>query len=213
MVVARRPAARHRLLRRHHRRREVRAAALAEDAVRQALDAVPGREGGPELRRPGRQPGAGPPAAGRARNRAPASSRARAPSSSALQEAEPAASSRCSRQEIVGPVIGRDLQRKGIYATLASIAGITVYIAFRFRLRVRRRRHRRHAARRARHPGVPGVLRLRPVAQHRRGDPDHHRLLGERHHRHLRPGAREPARQDAPRLRSRRWSTPPSTRR
>jgi preprotein translocase subunit SecF len=37
-------------------------------------------------------------------------------------------------REIVGPVIGRDLQRKGIYATLASIGGILVYIAFRFRL-------------------------------------------------------------------------------
>ena len=36
--------------------------------------------------------------------------------------------------EIVGPVIGKDLQRKGIYATLASIGGILVYIALRFRL-------------------------------------------------------------------------------
>jgi preprotein translocase subunit SecF len=36
-------------------------------------------------------------------------------------------------QELVGPVIGRDLQKKGIYATLASILGITAYIAFRFR--------------------------------------------------------------------------------
>ena len=35
--------------------------------------------------------------------------------------------------EVVGPVIGADLQRKGIYATLASIAGITIYIALRFR--------------------------------------------------------------------------------
>jgi preprotein translocase subunit SecF len=35
--------------------------------------------------------------------------------------------------EIVGPVIGRDLQRKGILATLASIVGITAYIAIRFR--------------------------------------------------------------------------------
>lgn len=35
--------------------------------------------------------------------------------------------------EIVGPVIGRDLQLKGIYATLASILGITVYIGLRFR--------------------------------------------------------------------------------
>jgi preprotein translocase subunit SecF len=36
-------------------------------------------------------------------------------------------------QEIVGPVIGADLQRKGIYATLASIVGITIYIGVRFR--------------------------------------------------------------------------------
>lgn len=35
--------------------------------------------------------------------------------------------------EVVGPVIGRDLQRKGIYATVASLIGIMLYIAFRFR--------------------------------------------------------------------------------
>lgn len=35
--------------------------------------------------------------------------------------------------EIVGPVIGRQLQLTGIYATLASMVGITLYIAFRFR--------------------------------------------------------------------------------
>jgi preprotein translocase subunit SecF len=35
--------------------------------------------------------------------------------------------------EIVGPVIGADLQRRGIYATLAAIGAITIYIAFRFR--------------------------------------------------------------------------------
>jgi preprotein translocase subunit SecF len=35
--------------------------------------------------------------------------------------------------EIVGPVIGRDLQRKGIFATLTSLFGIALYIAFRFR--------------------------------------------------------------------------------
>jgi protein-export membrane protein SecD/preprotein translocase SecF subunit len=35
--------------------------------------------------------------------------------------------------EAVGPSIGADLRRKGAYATLASIAGITGYIAFRFR--------------------------------------------------------------------------------
>jgi preprotein translocase subunit SecF len=35
--------------------------------------------------------------------------------------------------EIVGPVIGAELQRRGVYATLASIIAITIYIAFRFR--------------------------------------------------------------------------------
>ena len=36
-------------------------------------------------------------------------------------------------REIVGPVIGAELQRKGIYATIASIIGIAIYIALRFR--------------------------------------------------------------------------------
>jgi preprotein translocase subunit SecF len=37
-------------------------------------------------------------------------------------------------REMVGPVIGQDLQRKGIYATVLSLLGIMTYIAFRFRL-------------------------------------------------------------------------------
>src|SRR6185436_2126844 len=36
-------------------------------------------------------------------------------------------------QDLVGPVVGADLQRRGIYATALSILGITLYIAFRFR--------------------------------------------------------------------------------
>ena len=36
-------------------------------------------------------------------------------------------------RELVGPVIGADLQRRGILATLVSIVAITIYIAFRFR--------------------------------------------------------------------------------
>lgn len=36
--------------------------------------------------------------------------------------------------EFVGPVIGAELQRKGIYATIASMMGILAYISFRFRL-------------------------------------------------------------------------------
>ncbi|HXG87088.1 MAG TPA: protein translocase subunit SecF [Vicinamibacterales bacterium] len=37
------------------------------------------------------------------------------------------------QRDAVGPVVGRDLQLKGIYATLASIVGITIYIGLRFR--------------------------------------------------------------------------------
>jgi preprotein translocase subunit SecF len=37
------------------------------------------------------------------------------------------------QQELVGPVVGADLTRKGIYATIASILGIAAYIALRFR--------------------------------------------------------------------------------
>jgi preprotein translocase subunit SecF len=36
--------------------------------------------------------------------------------------------------EIVGPAVGRDLQRKGVWATVASLIAITGYIAMRFRL-------------------------------------------------------------------------------
>ena len=36
-------------------------------------------------------------------------------------------------KEVVGPVMGQDLRNKGIYATLASLGGILLYIWFRFR--------------------------------------------------------------------------------
>ena len=36
-------------------------------------------------------------------------------------------------RELVSPVIGEDLQRRGLYATLASILAITIYIGIRFR--------------------------------------------------------------------------------
>ncbi len=36
--------------------------------------------------------------------------------------------------EIVGPVVGHDLTQKGLLATVLSLAGILVYIAFRFQL-------------------------------------------------------------------------------
>ena len=50
----------------------------------------------------------------------------------AIEQADLPASTVVSR-ELVTAVIGDDLQRRGIYATLGSIVGITVYIAMRFR--------------------------------------------------------------------------------
>jgi preprotein translocase subunit SecF len=50
----------------------------------------------------------------------------------ALQKAGLPKSSPVNR-ELVSAVIGRDLQLRGIYATLASLLAITVYIGFRFR--------------------------------------------------------------------------------
>jgi preprotein translocase subunit SecF len=37
-------------------------------------------------------------------------------------------------REIVGPTIGEDLKRKGVWATLTALGGILIYIALRFRL-------------------------------------------------------------------------------
>ncbi len=51
----------------------------------------------------------------------------------ALKAANVGEFTRVSR-DLVGPTIGRDLQRKGIMATVASLVGIMAYIALRFRL-------------------------------------------------------------------------------
>ena len=105
--------------------------AVAEDAVRQALQSVPGEKvvqsyGDPadnqvlvRLPQQGEEEGASLEQGARA-------------VVAALQGAGLPKFELLS-QEIVGPVIGRELQLKGIYATLASIAGIAVYIAIRFR--------------------------------------------------------------------------------
>lgn len=38
-----------------------------------------------------------------------------------------------TKTELVGPAVGRDLQRKGLFATITSLLGIAAYIALRFR--------------------------------------------------------------------------------
>lgn len=40
---------------------------------------------------------------------------------------------RVQQTDIVGPVMGTELQRKGVYATLTALLGIMIYIALRFR--------------------------------------------------------------------------------
>ena len=106
---------------------------VTEDAVRSALGVAARREGRAAVRRRLRRtrlmirlPQT--PAA----SKGSASSRARSDIQAALDKAD------CGKYEVigrefVGPIIGADLQRKGIYATLLSILGITAYIAVRFR--------------------------------------------------------------------------------
>jgi preprotein translocase subunit SecF len=108
-------------------------ASVTEDAVRKAIEAVPGEKvvqqyGKPEdhsfsIRLPqvqGREEGF-----------------SLEEDARKLEEAVKAANlgtfTQVSR-DVVGPAIGKDLQQKGLWATLFSILGITAYIALRFRL-------------------------------------------------------------------------------
>ena len=99
--------------------------------------------------------------------------------------------------EIVGPIVGEQLTRQGTLATVLALGGILIYIAMRFQFSfavgaVVATIHDLLVTLR-----VPGLLPLRPVAERHRRDPDDHRLLGQRHDRHLRPRAREHARHAA----------------
>jgi preprotein translocase subunit SecF len=107
--------------------------AVAEDAVRSALDAVPGEKVVQTY---------GDAADNEILVRLPEAAASAEQGTSLEQGARQVVSAlqganlgkfEVLSQEIVGPVIGRDLQRKGIYATLASIVGITIYIGLRFR--------------------------------------------------------------------------------
>ena len=104
---------------------------VSDDQVRQALGTHRRRAGHPGVRRSGREPEADPAAASRGRRgRGPRPERARR---GRWADQGQLGKFEVISQELVGPVIGADLQRKGIYATLASIIGITIYIGLRFR--------------------------------------------------------------------------------
>ena len=99
--------------------------------------------------------------------------------------------------EIVGPVVGEQLKRQGTLATVFALAGILVYIALRFQFSFAV-----GAVVATLHDLLVTLaflaffrydLTLNVIA----GAPDDHRLLGQRHDRHLRPRAREHARHAA----------------
>ena len=98
------------------------------------------------------------------------------------------ASSRFISQELVGPVIGEVLKRRGVSAFGFALAGILVYIGLRFRFSFAA-----GAIIAVAHDVLvtlrdADVLRLRAVPERGRGDADDHRVFGERLDRGLRPG-------------------------
>ena len=106
--------------------------AVSEDAVRDAIDALPGEKVVQSYGEPGsnefliRLPQTGETEEGFNLEAGALAV------TGALEQAELPEYEVLSR-EFVGPTIGADLQRKGIYATLLSILGIMVYIGVRFR--------------------------------------------------------------------------------
>jgi preprotein translocase subunit SecF len=105
---------------------------VSEEAVRAALDSVPGEKvvqsyGDPKLnevlvRRPQTKQAAGFGLEREAKEVVDALKAAKLPDFEILS------------QEVVGPVVGEDLKWKGVAATILSILGIGAYIWFRFRL-------------------------------------------------------------------------------
>ena len=165
-----------------------------EDAGPQGARRAARRQGRPAVRRRRGAPDPDPAAAGRpTRSRASASSRApRAPSTRSRRRA-------CRKFEVdqharsSARSSAPTCSRRASTRRCASILGLTVYIALPLPVHLRRRRDRRDVPRHLHRVRVARLLRLRAVAEHRRRDADDHRLLGERHHRHLRPRARERA--------------------
>ena len=87
----------------------------------------------------------------------------------------------------------RTCSRRASTRRCSRSSGLTVYIALPVPLHLRGRRDHRDVPRHLHRVHDARVLQLRAVAEHRRRGADDHRLLGERHHRHLRPRPRERA--------------------
>ena len=105
---------------------------VSDDAVRKALDALPGEKVVQHYgeRRAERGPHPLPAGAGEEQGFGLEANSQKA--LTALRTANLARFEVLST-EVVGPIVGKDLQQKGIYATIASIVGLSIYIALRFR--------------------------------------------------------------------------------
>ena len=168
MIVTQRPAARHRLLRRHDRRPEVPAAGRrgggAQGARRDA-----GREGRAAVRRRRATTSRWSACRMAATEQGTSLEQGARRSSDALTHGQRRHSSRSISTEIVGPVDRQGpaaeghLRHAGVARRHHDLHRVPVPV------HVRHRRHRRDVARRARHPRLPDVLRLRPLAEHHRG--------------------------------------------
>ena len=107
-----------------------------------------------------------------------------------VQEALPGSEIR--RVEVVGPTVGSELLRDGLWALAWAGAAMFIYIAFRFEWPFAVGAIRDHVPRSdqdgrlLRRDGV----RVQPDVD--RGHPDHHGLFDQRQDRRLRPRAREP---------------------
>ena len=99
--------------------------------------------------------------------------------------------------EIVGPAVGRELTNKAHLGDRAVDGRHSGLHLVPLSVELRGRRRGGHAARLARHLRVPRLLRLRPDAQRDCRAADHHRFFDQRHDRHFRSRAREPARRCA----------------
>ena len=89
--------------------------------------------------------------------------------------------------EIVGPKVGGELRRQAIYVTLYALAGMLVYIAFRFELVYGAAAVLGGVSRRFDHAGLFLAAAFRDFADGHRGASHTGWIFDERYHRHLRP--------------------------
>jgi preprotein translocase subunit SecF len=81
-------------------------------------------------------------------------------------------------KDSIGPVMGKDYQSKGIWATAWALAGILVR-RFPVQVHLRGRRDRGGVSRHPHHGRLPDLVRLRPVPERHCRPAHHHRVFGQ----------------------------------